>query len=125
GSCSDFGVAFADASGSAEWLKRTLNRLALPGSTRQLGRPRISALNQLGNDAHRDLRHRLRANVETERSVHTLQCFLGNSFRFEVLEDHPNLSLAADHADVAAFRGCEVVDSFFVVAVAASENHGE
>ena len=41
----------------------------LPALPRQITGPEIAARNQLRHDAHRDLRHRLRADVEAQRGV--------------------------------------------------------
>ena len=46
-------------------------------------------------------------------------------FRGEIVEDHPNLALASDHADVAARGRREVIQRLFIVIVPACEDDGE
>ncbi len=65
--------------------------------------------------------------------MHLRQHFGGDAFRQQVLEDEPNLALAADHADVARRRLCrphrrqrarQMIERFFVMIVAAGHDDG-
>ena len=79
----------------------------------------VAAGDQLGDNADRDFRHSLRADRQSERGVHLVERGLGDAASQQVLEDHADLPLAADHADVASRAGRQVEQGFLVMGVAA------
>src|SRR5262245_759128 len=97
----------------------------LPTCPRRVASPRIPARDQLRDNAHRDLRNSLRADVVTQRRMHAVQHFFLDPLRDQILKDHPDLALAADHPDVATRGRRKLVERLLVVAVAACENHRE
>ena len=83
------------------------------------GDAQIAMGDQFGSDADGDLRHGLRADVETDRRVDAVQGFGRHAFVQQVVEDQLDLALAADHADVARAAIDQVEQGLFVVVVAA------
>src|SRR5439155_14290461 len=79
----------------------------------------ISVSDQFGHDADGDLRHGLRADVETERSVYARQRLARDPFAEQVLKDHLDLAVAADQTDISRRRFGQVVQRLLVMLVAA------
>ena len=58
-------------------------------------------LDSFGDNGNGDFLGRDGADVQTNRHVRPFDAFLRDAFARQMLGNHPNLSLTADHADVA------------------------
>ena len=82
----------------------------------------IAARNQFRHDADRNFRHGARADLDAERGVYFGQQLGTDATRLQILVNQFDLSLAADHAHVARRSRGQVVERFFIVVVAPSDN---
>ncbi len=80
---------------------------------------------QLGDDAHRNLGHRLRPDVEAQWCVNAAQSVAGNPVAQQVVEDQADLPAAADHADKAGRRFCQEREGLFIMVMSAGHDNAE
>src|SRR5262245_66526897 len=85
---------------------------------------KVSASDELGDDADGDFGDGLRADIQAEGGVDAVEGFSRDASSQEVLEDQLDLTLAADHAGVAGGGSGQVEEGFFVVGVAAGDDQG-
>src|ERR1041385_4844888 len=91
-------------------------------ASRWNGRAAIATGDQLGKNADRNFRHRLRTDVETERSVCFFERRRRNTTGQQIFVDELYFAFAADHADIAGLRRCQVVQSFLIMGVSTRDD---
>src|SRR5205823_3549331 len=90
------------------------------GATRHLAQ--ITMGHQFGTNTDGNFRDRLRADVDPQGSMNLGQSLSRHSFSREVLENHLDLSPAADQADVPRPAAGQVKQRFLIMAVAAGDD---
>ena len=89
---------------------------------RGASRPKVAPRDQLGDNADRDLRHRLRADIKADRRRDALQMFLGDTGLAQVFKDQADLAAAADQSHVRCRRRRQVIEGLLVVPVPAGHD---
>lgn len=77
---------------------------------------------EFGADADGDFGDGLGADVDAEGGVDGGECFAGDAFGGEVLQDHLDFAFAADETNVACAAVGQMEESFLVVVVSAGDD---